>query len=227
MSGLPWSHHSAWLSPAEACRWQQALTEKLVFDQPQVLVFGQRHLTPRLAAFLADPSVTYRYSGVEHRGQGWPDWFAPLLHQVNDRCGVSFNGCLCNLYRDGHDRMGWHADDEPEIDANQPIASLSLGATRCFQLRRRDGSDRQSLDLADGDLLVMTPPCQQEWVHGLPVRKQIRTVRLNLTFRVFRVPAAPSTTWEHSPKPTGCCEESIERPDRHLDQHAPPSAGRK
>jgi alkylated DNA repair dioxygenase AlkB len=146
-----------------------------------------------LAAFLAEPSVAYRYSGVVHRGQGWPDWFVPLLQQMNERCGVAFNGCLFNHYRDGHDRMGWHADDEPEIDAGQPIASLSLGATRSFQLRRRDGAERHSLELSDGDLLVMTPPCQQQWVHGLPVRKRVTTPRINLTFRVFKTPATPTT----------------------------------
>ena len=193
MSGLPWSLHRGWLPLPEAHRWQKQLTEALVWDQPQVLVYGKRHPTPRLAAFLAEPTVAYRYSGVVHRGQGWPDWFVPLLQQVNDRCGVSFNGCLFNRYRDGHDRMGWHADDELEIDASQPIASLSLGATRSFQLRRRDGSERHSLELADGDLLVMTPPCQQQWLHGLPVRKRITTPRINLTFRVFRTSEPPPT----------------------------------
>ena len=28
--------------------------------------------------------------------------------------------------------------------------------------------------------------CQQQWMHGLPVRKRVREPRLNLTFRVFR-----------------------------------------
>jgi len=193
MSGLPWSLLSGWLPPEDSRRWQRDLTERLVWHQPEVLVYGKRHPTPRLAAFLAEPSVSYRYSGVVHRGQDWPDWFVPLLDQVNACCRTSFNGCLLNLYRDGHDRMGWHADDEPEIDAGQPIASLSLGATRCFQLRRRDRSERHSIELADGDLLVMTPPCQQQWVHGLPVRKRITTPRINLTFRVFRTSAPPPT----------------------------------
>lgn len=196
MSGLPWRLHRGWMQPEEARHWQRDLTERLQWDQPEVLVYGKRHPTPRLAAFLAEPSVSYRYSGVVHRGQDWPDWFVPLLHQVNACCRTSFNGCLLNRYRDGHDRMGWHADDEPEIDAGQPIASLSLGATRCFQLRRRDGSERHSLELADGDLLVMTPPCQQHWLHGLPVRKRVTTSRINLTFRVFKTVATPSTTGE-------------------------------
>jgi hypothetical protein len=32
---------------------------------------------------------------------------------------------------------------------------------------------------------VMEPDCQRFWMHALPVRKRVRTARLNLTFRVF------------------------------------------
>ena len=194
MSGVPWRLYSGWLQASEARLWQGTLTQQLAWGQPQVLVYGRRYPTPRLAAFLAECGVSYRYSGVVHRGQGWPDWFLPLLQQVNARCATRFNGCLLNYYRDGHDRMGWHADDEPEIDPSQSIASLSLGATRSFQLRRRDGSASHSLELADGDLLVMTPPCQRDWLHALPVRKRVACARLNLTFRVFRSVATANTT---------------------------------
>lgn len=85
--------------------------------------------------------------------------------------------------------MGWHADDEPEIDANQAIASLSIGASRTFQFRHRQTRERHDLELGDGDLLVMAPGCQQAWLHAVPVRKKVTTTRINLTFRVFRPPA--------------------------------------
>ena len=194
MAALPWSLHSGWLSAMESRHWLALLQGNLAWEQPEVLVYGRRHPTPRLAAFLAEAAVSYRYSGVVHHGTGWPTWFLPLLEQVNHQCGARFNGCLFNCYRNGHDRMGWHADDEPEIDASQPIASLSLGATRTFQFKHRQGQERHCFELADGDLLVMAPPCQQEWVHALPVRKRVTTVRLNLTFRVFQAAGAGRTT---------------------------------
>ena len=186
MATVPWTLHSAWLPSLESQDWLKVLQGQLAWEQPEVLVYGKRHPTPRLAAFLADEGVSYRYSGVLHRGSGWPVWFLPLLDQVNQQCSTRFNGCLFNCYRNGDDRMGWHADDEPEIDASQPIASLSLGATRTFQLKQRRGDERHSLELADGDLLVMEPLCQEDWVHALPVRKRVSTVRVNLTFRVFQ-----------------------------------------
>ena len=108
-----------------------------------------------MTVFLACEGIHYRYSGAIHTGDGWPGWFKPLLHQVNEACETNFNGCLLNCYRHGDDRMGWHADDEPEIDQRAPIASLSLGATRDFQLRHRQTAHlKMSLPLADGDLLV-------------------------------------------------------------------------
>jgi alkylated DNA repair dioxygenase AlkB len=135
---------------------------------------------------LAEQGLQYRYSGAIHVGEGWPDWFHPLLEQVNHIAQAQFNGCLLNLYRDGDDRMGWHADDETEIDQSQPIASLSLGSTRDFLFRHRgDQTKRAAIPLADGDLLIMHPGCQERWMHSVPQRRKVKTVRINLTFRHF------------------------------------------
>jgi alkylated DNA repair dioxygenase AlkB len=183
----PWTLLSGWLPAATAAQWRDLLDERLSWQQPIVQVYGRRHPVPRKTVFLAAEGLHYRYSGTNHRGKGWPSWFIPLLDRVNKGCDSTFNGCLLNLYRDGEDRMGWHADDEPEIDQQQPIASLSLGATRDFCMRHRlEQERRMTLPLADGDLLIMHPGCQQHWMHGVPIRKRIKTSRINLTFRCFR-----------------------------------------
>lgn len=67
-------------------------------------------------------------------------WHPVLLHlreAVERASGCSFNSLLCNLYRDGHDSIGWHSDDEASLGANPTIASLSLGDTRVFSLRKQ------------------------------------------------------------------------------------------
>ena len=139
-----------------------------------------------MTEFLGADGLSYRYSGAMHHGHGWPDWFQPLARRVIDACRADFNGCLLNFYRHGDDRMGWHADDEPEIDNSQPIASLSLGATRDFCLRHRQNTaHRETLTLSDGDLLIMHPGCQKDWMHAVPTRRRIKTPRINLTFRCF------------------------------------------
>ena len=182
----PWTLHKGWLPPQQASQWLTTLGRELTWHQPVVQVYGKRHAVPRLTVFLADRGVQYRYSSTRHCGEGWPEWCAPLLQQVNQASGTRFNGCLLNFYRNGADRMGWHADDEAEIDQTQPIASLSLGATRDFCLKHRvNPQQRQTLPLADGDLLIMHPGCQQTWMHGVPTRRRISTPRINLTFRCF------------------------------------------
>ena len=100
------------------------------------------------------------------------------------QCGKSYNSVLCNLYRDGHDSMGWHSDDEPELGAEPVIASLSFGALRRFQLRHRhDSSQRLTLDLPSGSLLIMAGRTQQDYRHALPKTARQVGARINLTFR--------------------------------------------
>ena len=181
-----WTLQRSWLPGEESAHWQDLLTSQIHWQQPIVQVFGRRHPVPRLTQFLGAEGLNYRYSGTLHRGDGWPSWFQPLLRRVISACDADFNGCLLNLYRHGDDRMGWHSDDEPEIDNSLPIASLSLGATRDFCLRHRlNTAHRETLTLADGDLLIMHPGCQRDWMHGLPTRRRIKTPRINLTFRCF------------------------------------------
>ena len=94
------------------------------------------------------------------------------------------NSVLLNLYRDGQDSMSWHSDDEPELGPAPVIASLSLGATRHFRLRRR-GQTRTtlSLDLEGGSLLLMEAPLQQHWQHCIPKTRRQTGPRINLTWR--------------------------------------------
>lgn len=183
---MNWSLHSRWLPPDRSQEWMERCNRDINWEQTDVRVYGRWHKVPRLTAFLAERSVTYRYSGALHHGTGWPQWFLPLLETISSQCNAPFNGCLFNWYRNGEDRMGWHADDEPEIDASFPIASLSLGATRDLHFRHRQTGQRHNLPLCDGDLLLMDPACQSLWMHALPTRRKITTPRLNLTFRVFR-----------------------------------------
>ena len=166
--------------------WNNLLRKNVIWEQPIVKVFGKCHKVPRMSAFLGEANIRYSYSGVIHYGTGWPDWFLPLLEEVNDVSGLKYNGCLLNFYRDGNDRMGWHADNESELDHSKAISSLSLGATREFVLKHQKKKITEVLSLNNGDLLIMHPNCQREWIHSIPTRKRIYSERLNLTFRCYK-----------------------------------------
>ena len=58
--------------------------------------------------------------------------------QVGGRAAADckFNSVLVNRYENEKDSVGWHADNEPQMSHEHPIASLSLGATRRFEMRK-------------------------------------------------------------------------------------------
>ncbi len=186
--GLRLRHWRGWLAPADTVR--EALLQEVPWRQEQITLWGQTHPLPRLTCWMADPGCSYTYSGLCNAPTAWTETVSRLRALVEAQAGCRFNSLLLNLYRDGRDRMGWHADDEPELDPEAPIASLSLGAARTFQLRPRRPIDGQrstlSLELGDGDLLLMDPPTQQHWQHQLPQRLRVQQARLNLTFRRVR-----------------------------------------
>jgi len=176
---------------------QHLRSASLPWQQPQVRVFGRLHPVPRLVCWYGDPGCSYRYSGLNHAPLPWTAPLANLREQLGDRLGWSFNSLLLNRYRSGADRMGWHADDEAELAADHPIASLSLGVNRTLRFRPRPpggrgapslaaGQPTLAVDLADGDLLLMEPPTQAHWQHALPARLRQCGERFNLTFRLIR-----------------------------------------
>jgi alkylated DNA repair dioxygenase AlkB len=192
--GLRLRHAPGWLQQGglATLELRRRLTACLPWQQPEVVVYGRTHRTPRLTCWVADPGCTYRYSGFSQAITGWTPELSDLRDRLEAAHGVRFNSLLLNRYRSGADRMGWHADDEAELDDRAPIASLSLGATRALRFRPRprdplaDGEPPFAIDLADGDLLLMDPPSQRHWQHGLPQRLRLQGERLNLTFRLIQ-----------------------------------------
>ena len=178
-----------WL--ADSPGWFQVLRQAIPWQQPSLSLVGRQWPIPRWSCWVADVDHAYAYSGLEQSPQAWTPTLLRLRGLIEAQLdlppGGGFNGVLLNYYRDGRDTMGWHADDEPELDPEAPIASLSLGASRTFRLRPRGvAAAPLDLELGDGDLLVMDPPTQRHWQHALPRRLRLREPRLNLTFRKLR-----------------------------------------
>ena len=166
--------------------WLQTLVDGLDWRQSRVRVFGREHPIPRLEAWFGAAGVRYRYSGQTLEATGWPAVVKPLMDAVCEQVGEPFNAVLANWYRTGEDKMGWHADNEPELGANPVVASLSLGARRDFRLRRNDDRQRTiTVALGEGDLLIMGGALQHHWQHSLPKRAKAED-RINLTFRTIR-----------------------------------------
>jgi alkylated DNA repair dioxygenase AlkB len=170
--------------PGQASSLFDELRAGIAWQQEEVVIFGQRRPVPRLVAWHGDPAARYTYSGTGHDPLPWTPALAGIRDRVSDLSACSFNAVLLNLYRDGRDGMGWHADDEPELGRDPVIASVSLGATRRFCLRHRRRKDwKFDLSLPHGSLLLMSGETQHHWVHAVPKTRAPVGERMNLTFR--------------------------------------------
>ncbi|MCJ8338248.1 MAG: alpha-ketoglutarate-dependent dioxygenase AlkB [Pseudomonadales bacterium] len=172
------------LSIKQADALLQQLLAELPWRHDHLTVFGKSHLMPRLHCYQSEQNLNYQYSNLTLQPQSYHAKVLQLKRYLEAVTGQSYNAVLINLYRDGLDKMGWHSDDEPELGNNPSIASISLGAQRCFKLRHRDKSAADiALQLNHGSLLLMAGELQQHWQHCLPIRKKIIQPRINLTFR--------------------------------------------
>ena len=161
---------------------------RIPWDHHVIRMFGRDVPTPRRSAWFGDPGARYTYSGLTLEPRPWPTPLAHLRDRIQTASGSRFNAVLANLYRDGADSMGWHADDEPELGRDPVIASISVGAVRRFTMRHatRPALSQLVLELEHGSLLVMSGATQHHWRHALPKTRRSIGPRVNLTFRLVR-----------------------------------------
>ena len=129
-----------------------ALETALVWQEETIFIFGKWVKVPRLMCWYGDPDAYYRYSGVDHPPSPWIGQLQAIRARVEQECQCAFNSVLANLYRDGKDSMGCHADDEKELGFNPVIASLSLGDERLFKLHHKKSKETLDVALGHGDL---------------------------------------------------------------------------
>ena len=159
------------------------LLDSLAWESDQIKIFGNLVTTARKMAWVGDPQCRYTYSGIQREPQGWTKELLHIKYQLEGATGYIYNSCLLNLYHDGDEGMGWHSDNEKELDDTTPIASVSLGARRKFAFRHKLEKETVSVFLEHGSLLIMHPPIQEHWHHSLLKTKTMTGPRINLTFR--------------------------------------------
>jgi alkylated DNA repair dioxygenase AlkB len=183
-----------WIDAADADALFNALRDCIAWERHRLRLFGREVDAPRLSCWIGDRDATYNYSRTRFVPHPWPDALLPIRQRLRADCDADFNGVLANLYRDGNDSMGWHADDEPELGARPLIASLSLGAPRRFVIRHRDDPARcLAVELAHGSLLLMSGDTQSHYRHALPKTARVVGPRINLTFRRLLVVAGDAS----------------------------------
>jgi len=167
----------------EANQLFDLLLENLAWQQEKIFLYGRWVKVPRLMCWYGDKNAEYRYSGVSHQPIVWTEELLAVKQKIQDFYPCVFNSVMANLYRNGADSMGCHADDEKELGANPIIASLSLGEQRLLKFRHQQSKQVLDVILNHGDLLLMAGEIQHYWRHELPKTKKLKAERINLTFR--------------------------------------------
>jgi alkylated DNA repair dioxygenase AlkB len=173
-----------WMAPGEADRLLGRLRDELRWEQREIVLFGRRVLQPRLIAWAG--ALPYRYSGQTLEPRAPTPALEEASAAVQEAAGIPFNHVLVNRYRDGRDSMGLHADAEAELGRDPTVATLSLGATRRFDLRPRGSGARRTFALEHGHLLVMGGRCQSLYRHGIPRQPAVSDERVSLTYRLLK-----------------------------------------
>lgn len=161
------------------------LLTEIPWERRTAEMYGKEVPVPRMELWMADHPYTYSHRTYQPRP--WTPALVKIRTDIEAATRTKFNSVLLNRYESGSDSVGWHADNEPEMSAEHPIASLSLGATRSFQMRKGDGAI-QTIELEHGSLLVMHAGMQQEWKHRVPKTRKPCGPRINLTFRWMNFP---------------------------------------
>ncbi|KAJ7998379.1 hypothetical protein DPEC_G00222090 [Dallia pectoralis] len=181
------------LSPEEADWAFSKLLSELPWSQKTNYRQGEAYEEPRLTCWYGEVPYTYAHSTMEANNQ-WHPLLITLCTAVEKQTGHHFNSLLCNLYRNCKDSIGWHSDDEEGLGLQPTIASLSLGDTRVFSLRKQPPPEengdytyveRLRIPLTHGTLLMMEGATQDDWQHSVAKEYHDRGARINMTFRTM------------------------------------------
>ena len=180
-------YYPNFLRAADAGHYFKALKETIPWQQDDITVFGKTHPQPRLTALFGENGKPYSYSNITMYPHKFTAELLELGNKLQTEIGIHFTSCLLNLYRNGKDSNGWHADNEKALGKNPVIASISLGQERYFHLKHKSKKDlKQKLLLEHGSLLLMKGETQHFWYHQIPKTTRPIQERINITFRIIK-----------------------------------------
>jgi alkylated DNA repair dioxygenase AlkB len=162
------------VSATAAQQWFDQALRNIGWNHQQRMMYDREVAVPRLLATFARES------------EDLPAPLAEAFEAVRSLVAAPFNRVGLNLYRDGNDSVAPHSDKTDKLVPAQPIAIVSLGATRRMSIRPKAGPGRTvNVDLEAGSCLVMSYASQFTHEHGIPKLKGMTEPRISLAFRCF------------------------------------------
>jgi alkylated DNA repair dioxygenase AlkB len=126
----------------------------------------------------------YAFAGLVARAEPVPEVLAPLLAWTRANIDPRFNGILVNWYDAAlRHKIGRHRDSPIRRLKGCPIVTISLGATRLFEMHVR----RKALGflVENGDVIVIPDETNAKYAHAVPHREEDVGRRISVTVRGF------------------------------------------
>ncbi|MFL9910197.1 alpha-ketoglutarate-dependent dioxygenase AlkB family protein [Paraburkholderia sp. RL17-337-BIB-A] len=157
-----------------AQQWFSQALENVGWMSRQRMMYDREVAVPRLLATFSRES------------DDLPAPLAEAFEAIRSLLGAPFNRVGLNLYRDGNDSVALHSDKTEKLLPAQPIAVVSLGASRRMSIRPKAGSRRiVHVELEPGSCIVMSYASQFTHEHGIPKLAGMTEPRISLAFRCF------------------------------------------
>jgi alkylated DNA repair dioxygenase AlkB len=152
-----------------------------------ITMFGKSNPIPRDQKLYGE--MPYSFSGMRLVAE-------PVLPTLVQTClayarehapDYAYNGALVNWYMDGNDSIGFHSDDEKDMDPEAPIFSFSFGGVRTFEIKAKNETVISGMKIRTmpGLVIIMGGNMQKEFLHGIPKEKNAEP-RINITIRAFQ-----------------------------------------
>jgi len=159
-----------------------------ILEQIPPTSFTQGSCGRRTAYFGTRP---YSYAPIRHEPQEYPscpalDIVLTKLKEVVPDFSTDDYTCLITHYPDGRSYIPTHSDDEPEIQADSTIFTISVGAARVLRFVNKVGLLREhDIEVPHGSLYCMSTASQGAWSHELLRDPSITKPRISFTFRLL------------------------------------------
>ncbi|RKF50233.1 alpha-ketoglutarate-dependent dioxygenase AlkB [Paraburkholderia fungorum] len=157
-----------------AQQWLEQSLENIGWMSQQRMMYDREVAVPRLLATFA------------REAEDLPAPLGEAFEAVRALLGAPFNRVGLNLYRDGNDSVALHGDKTEKLVPGQPIAIVSLGASRRMSIRPKAGPGRMvHVELEPGSCIVMSYASQFTHEHGIPKLAAVTGPRISLAFRCY------------------------------------------
>lgn len=170
----------------------ESMYDKVLAEVPFKQEMSGQWTQPRLTCLIGDPNRPYFYSGHIRipvlMGQHVSNIRKKLNTLIEELIPEHphFTSFLGNYYKNGLNNIMRHSDDENTLVKNTVIASLSLGATRYFDIYdKKTNLFVLRIPLTEGSLFIMGRDFQKKYTHQVPKQKKVKNGRINLTARVI------------------------------------------